>query len=476
MSPFQGFLADYLLGEAMYDRLTSVDQEFEVHPNLAKEFSNNDDYTEWTFELREDATFANMDGESVTAADVKATYDYLNSDDFSGSASSLSGVESVTVDGETTVTFTLTGPDLDFPRRISETGGAFFVVPGAVLEDDPARLEETDFGSGPMTLTNWDNKNKIEFEAVSDYHLDAPDGEPLPYFDELKWDILSDDIQRANALSDGSIDAVSRLSPQVKSRMGEEASMVTNTSGLQFPIPLDTTIEPFDNAEVRKAIKYALDRTQIVAAVSGDGTLGHHSGITPVHTYYNNDFPIDDTFGKTAQPEKAKELLSEAGYGDGLELPTFHYDDGYPQKQVIAQLFQKQMEKAGIEFEIKRLTEETWLSDYWNTDGKWYITNYSTRVLGETVLQLALVSDGPWNEANWSNEAFDEAFEKAVNATDPEVKAKNLKKCQEINHREGAWVGTYHPSIYGAHKDYVQHYKLYPTEVKDFITECAVNK
>jgi ABC-type transport system substrate-binding protein len=476
MSPFQGFLADYLLGEAMYDRLTYVDQDFEVHPNLATEYSHNDDYTEWTFQLREDATFANTDGEPVTAEDVKASYDYLTSDDFSGSASSLSGVESLTVEDETTVTVELASTDLDFPKRVSETGGAFFVAPKSVLEDDPSMLEETDYGSGPVTVTNRDNKNIIEFEATPDYHPAADDGKPLPYFDELNWDILSDEIQRANALADGTIDAVSRLSPQVEDRLGDEATMVENASGLQFPIPLDTTIEPFDDVRVRKAVKHALDRTEIVAAVSGDGILGHHSGITPVHSYYNDDLPVDDTFGQTANPEQARSLLEEAGYGDGVELPTFHYDDGYPQKEVIAQLFQQQMKQVGIEFEIKRLTEETWLSEYWNTDGKWYVTNYSTRVLGETVLQLALVSDGPWNEANWSNDEFDEAFENAVTATDPEVKAENLKRAQEINHREGAWVGTYHPSIYGAHKEYVSGYELYPTEVKDFVTKCAVEK
>ena len=476
MSPFRGFLADYLIGEAMYDRLTRVDQDFKVHPNLARDWEHNEDYTKWTFTLNDGATFSNMDGQKVTADDVKATYDHLTSDDFTGSASSLSGVDSVSAVDEKTVEITTEDPDLEFTKRIAETGGAFFVVPKSVLEDDPSRLENTDYGSGPLILTNWNQKNSISFEANSDYHLNGVNDKPLPFVDKLEWNILSDETQRANSLSGGRVDAVSRISPKVTDRVKGQAQVVKQTSGLQYPIILDTKIEPFDNLGVRKAIKYGLDRSAILEATAGEGVLGHHSGITPVHTYYNEELPIDEPFGRTARPEKAKQKLSEAGFDDGFEVKTFYYDDGVPAKAVIAQLFQQQMRKIGIEFEIKRLTEEKWLADYWNQDGEWYVSNYSTRVLGSTILKLALRSEGKWNEANWSNKEFDKAFQAAATATDEETKAKNLKKCQKINHDEGAWVGTYHPKLYGAHKDYVMNYNLYPTYIKNYISQIAIDE
>lgn len=476
LSPFQGFLADYLIAETMYDRLTSVDQELAVQPNLAQEWEANEDYTEYTFMLVEGATFSNMDGQEVTASDVKATYDYLTSDAFSGSASSISGVESVEVVDETTVTISLTDTDVEFPKRMSETGGAFFIVPADVLEEDPTQLEETDYGSGPLVLEEWNQQNNISFTTAEDYHISGVNGEPLPYFDTLEWNILEDEIQRANALADGSVDAVSRTAPNVAERVQNDATLVKRTSGLQFPIILNTTVDPLDNPDVRKAIKYALDREEMLTAVSPDGSLGHHSGITPVHNYYHDDLDVGDTFGTTADTEMAQEHLETAGYGDGIEMQTFHYDDGVPSKEVIAQLFQRQMSEVGIEFEINRLTEETWLSEYFNTDGVWYVGNYSTRVLGESVPQLALRSDGIWNEARWSNENFDEAFQRAVTATDTETKAEALRECQEINHREGAWVGTFHPDLYGGYKDYVGNYELYPTYVKDFVSQCAVDK
>lgn len=476
MSPFRGFLADYLISEAMYDRLTRIDQQLNVHPNLATDWESNSDLTRWTFMLREDATFANMDGQKMRAQDVKATYDFLTSDAFQGSASSLSNVKSVSVVDDTTVEIQLANPDLVFPKRISETGGAFFVVPKSILDEDPSQLEDTDYGTGPLTLTEWNPKNNMRFAASSDYHIDGANGDPLPYVDEIRWTILSDNIQRANALADGTIDAVSRTSPKVADRVQNSATLVKRTSGLQYPIVLNTTVKPLDNPKVRKAIKYALNREQIIKAVAPDAVLGHHAAITPAHTSYNDELPEGDTFGTTANTEKAQQLLEEAGFGDGIQMKTFHYDDGVPAKEVIAQLFQTQMRQIGIEFDINRLTEEKWLSNYWNTDGSWYITNYSTRMLGSTVPRLALRSSGVWNEARWSNEDYDAAYGRAANATNMETRLEALKKMQRINHREGPWVGTFHPKLYGGYKEYVENYELYPTYIKDFISRIAVDK
>ena len=476
ISPFEGFRADYILSEVMYDRLTRVNRELEAEPNLAEEWDHNDEFTEWTFSLDEDATFANHDGEPVTAEDVKATYEYLTSDDFAGAIESISDVQSVSVIDEQTVDIVLESPDVSFPRRIAETGGVFFIAPKTVLEDDPSRLEDTDYGSGPLTLADWDVQNRLVFEANTEYHVEGIDDDPLPYVDELEWEILSDPIQRANSLADGNIDAIHRTPATVVDRLQDDSQVVTQPSGQQFPIILNTTVEPFDDELVRRAIKHAMDRSEFVAGVQGDGILGHHSAVTPVNVHYNDELPEGDTFGTTAQPDEARDLLSEAGYEDGFEVKPLHYGDAFPQRETIAQLFQQQMAEVGIEFEINQLTEETWLSDYWNQDGVWYIGDYGTRVLGSTIPRLALRSEGPWNEANWSNDEYDEAYHAAANATDPETLAENLKECQRINHRQGAWVGTYHPTLYAAHKDYVQNYRPYPTHHKDYVSEAAVDE
>jgi len=476
--PWTGFTADYIVTEAMYDRLVTVDENFNPQPNLAEDWERNEDATVYVFNLTENATFANLDEEPVTADDVVASYEYLVSEEATlREDESIGNIDTVTAIDETTVEISLESPDLSFPRRLCNPGGVFYIMPQTVLEDDPSMLEDTDYGTGPFNLANWDQQNIIQFEAKSGYHREGVDGEPLPYVDEYEWDIIPDGISRTNALADGDLDAVHRIPKRNVDRLANDDVVEERTMGDQLPIVLDTNVGPFDDVRVRQAVKHALNRTAFDAALEIETTLGLHSGVTPIHEKFQDDQPIEDPFGVSAQTDEAQALLSEAGYEDGFEVQTFYYDDGFEQKETIAQLFQQQMADVGIEFDIQRLTQEEWLSDYFNVSGEWYVTNYSARTTGITVPSLVLHSDAVWNnETTWSNDEYDEAYNDAASATDENTLAENMRRMQEINHREGAWVGTIHPNWPGAHKDYVLNYDMYPTEAVDFLSDCAVNQ
>ena len=476
LSPFKGYKADYLAKETMYDRLTRVDRDFKVHPNLAKKWETNDDYTEYTFHLQKNATFANTGGQKVLAEDVKATVDFMRSDKCSGCEKDLSPLKSVQVVDDHTIKFTLKRSDTEYPRRISETGSTFCIAPKNVLEDDPSKLEQTDYGSGPFTVTNWQKGNSTTFKASDSYHLAGVDGKPLPYLDKMTWKVQPDQIARANMLTDGRADSLSRLPAKLTNKVKGQAKITQRTSGLQMPIVLNTTIKPFQSLAVRQAMKYGMDRKEMLAAISNRGAIGHHSPITPIHKYYDDSLDKGHMFGTTAKPKKAKQKLKEAGHGGGLELPALFYDTGRPEKQVIAQVFKQQMQKIGITFKIKRLTEQNWLSNHWNKDDTWYVGNWSTRVVDSTIPLLAMHSDGKWNTARWSNKEYDKTLEKAVAATDESERAKLLAKCQKINHEKGAWLETVFPDIFGAYNKNVQNYELYPTLIKDHLQYAAISQ
>jgi peptide/nickel transport system substrate-binding protein len=476
--PWSGFTGDYIVTEAMYDRLVTVDENFDPQPNLAQNWEQNDDSTVYTFTLADGATFANLDEEPVTADDVVATYEYLTSDDATlRSNNSISNIDEVTAVDDSTVEISLGSPDVSFLRRLCNPGAVFYILPQTVLEDDPSMIEDTDYGSGPFNLDEWQQQNFISFEAKPTYHRDGMDGEPLPYVDEYRWEIIPDGIARANALADGDLNALHRIPKRNASRLTDNDVLVERTMGDQLPIVLDTGVGPFDDVRVRQAAKHALDRTAIDTALALETSFGIHSGVTPIHENYNEEMSPGDTYGVTAQPEQAQELLSEAGYENGVEVQTFYYDDGFAQKETIAQLFQQQMSDVGIEFDIQRLTEEDWLSNYFNVSGEWYISNYSARSLGISVPSLVMHSDAIWNnEISWTDDEYDEAYNAATSATDPDTLAENLTQMQEINHERGAWLGTVYPNWPGAHKEFVQNYEMYPTPAIDFLSECAVNQ
>lgn len=212
-----------------------------------------------------------------------------------------------------------------------------------------------------------------------------------------------------------------------------------------------------------------MDREQMLAVFSGKASLSNHSEFTPAHKYYAESVDVGDTFGTTAKPEKAKQKLEEAGYGGGLELPTLYYGDGFAERADLTQLFQQQMKRVGIEFEIQVLEESTWLSDYWAKDDYWYMTDWSTRVNGDTLSRITIHPEGAWNEARWDNEEYTTALEKALSATDKETRRKYLEECQRIMHLEGPWLTTVVPDVMGAYNDTVAEYNLYPTLNKDHL-------
>jgi len=480
ISPFKGITTtDYVFKETMYSRLTTVDTGLQTQPNLAKEWSANDDGTEYTFVLQDDATFPS--GKEVLAEDVVATVELLLSDKVSAGNKDVNplqvndGEPAIEVEDDKRLTFTLSRADAPYPKRVTETGSTFNIVSKDVAENKFDQLSDQDFGNGPFNLVEFEKGDHYTFEANDDYFLEDENGNQLPYVDKMTWKIISDPIPRVNALRDKRVDALQALPPKTLSR-AENMSGVqvqSQTSGKFLNVVLNTDLEPFQDVRVRKAMKYAMDKEEMLASISGRGAKGHHSPISPVHEYYAED--IDDPFGPGAKPGEAKSLLEEAGYGDGLELPTLIYSQGEtPEKGPITQVFQQQMKNAGIDFGIELVTPDTWLSEYWNKDDVWYMSTWVMRVEDTTVPMLALRSEGSWNSARWGNDEYDAALQKAFKAPSKEERAKHLKTCQQIHHTEGAWLHCAFLNVFGAAQDYVEEYEMMPTTSRSYIASAAL--
>ncbi|MEA5409446.1 ABC transporter substrate-binding protein [Haloarculaceae archaeon H-GB2-1] len=464
LHPMKGVSAtDYAFAEVMYSRLTVLHpDDTTAQPDLATDWEANNNVDEWTFMLNEDATF--VGGDPVTASDVAATVDYMMNDDELPTADRfLGGATGADVVDEKTVTINLDGPDTEYPRRISETGSSFNIVPKSVIDDDPSKMSDRSFGSGPFTLKEKSGGNKYVFDARDDYWGVDEDGDEIPYVDQMAMTVVSDSLAATNGLVDQRYDAVLQADPTMKSRyeQGEQTQMYSHESMELINILLNTDIEPFDNPNVRKALKYAMDKEAMLEAIEGRGSLGYHHSVSPLHKLYADD--IDDPFGDTAQPEKARALLEEEGYsGDTLlELPTLPFSKGStPEKEPQAQLFQQQMAAAGIEFDLQLITTDTWLTDYWNKDEAWYFSGWAARAVETSVLELGFHSESSWNSARFDNAEYDKHLEAAMNATDMETKRKELKEAQQILHVDGPWLVTTFVNIFGAWNDYVKDVEL----------------
>jgi peptide/nickel transport system substrate-binding protein len=486
LSPFAGTSqADYIFPEMMYDRLTSYNRDYEVVPELATEWESNDANDAWTFTLTEDATFSTID-QNVIAEDVKATVEVMQSEDrATGTAVDLGPVASenpVEVEDDYRVTINLSQSDPFYPARLGETGSYFNIVPKTVIDGRFDELESTDFGSGPFELTGFESDDEYRFEGRDWYQ--EKQGHTLPFVDKFTLKVIPDVVSQANALTGERVDSINTMSPSIRSNVENagKASVYQYTTSTFTSVVLPTNLEldngdrPFESLNVRQAMKHALDREAVKAATGNTQTIGHHDPVAPVHPDYA-DFDEGLEFGTTAQTDEAETLLEEAGYGDGLELPELIYEEQFQTRRGTAvELFQQQMAEVGIEFEIKLVTPDTWLSDYWNQDGTWYASGYASRMEQTTVHQDAFAPDAPWDSGRWDNEYYHKAynnFSKAERDTD-QFKT-NFEEAQRISHLKNAWIVFGFLDQQSAANDYVSHFNPGPAANKDFYYDAALS-
>lgn len=470
ISPYEGITTtDYALKETMYSRLTQIDFDFQTVPDVARDWEANEDATAYTFMLREGVKFPN--GNELLAQDVYATVQAMRTDVPEGERD-LYDIENAEVEDDYRIRFDLSAADAQLPKRLTETGTTFNIGPAEVFEDDYSRFANEDHGTGPMQLVEREAGDFWRFERNEDYFLEDENGNQLPYVDELTIVGIGDPIPRVSALEDERVDVLQSLPPRMLPRVDniEGADSASATSARLINVVLNTDLEPFRDNRVRQAIKYATDFRDMLIAIDERGSVGNQAPVAPMHEFYADD--LDDPFGMEANPEKARGLLEKAGYGDGIELPNLIYDkEATPEKEPQAQLFQQNMAEIGIEFDLELVTSDTWLSEYWNADDVWYISNWATRIEDTTTMRLGMHSESSWNSARWKNEEFDQALEDALAAPDVEERRRLLRNAQQIAHLEGAWVITTFLDLFGAHNNYLQNYRFFPSLGRDYLTE-----
>ncbi len=286
----------------IYDTLVDVDPvSGEIVPQIATSWEQLDELT-YRFKLRTGLKFHN--GEELKADDVKFSLDRAIA---SASVSYLVDfIESVTIEDDYTVVVKTKAPYAPALRNLAVPYAA--IVPKDYVEANPDILKTAPVGSGPYKFVSWAQNDNVKLEAFDEYYA----GAPKTKYVEMK--VIPEAAQRTIALETGEIDIAYDLTTsdanRVKNEKGLELLEVPSLSC--FYISFNTKKAPFDNKLVRQAINYAIDRELLVETVNGGSGEPANALIAPaVYGYYNpGDFEYN--------PEKAKELLKEAGYPNGF--------------------------------------------------------------------------------------------------------------------------------------------------------------
>src|SRR5690625_356632 len=240
----------FALGFAVYSRLTEIDADGEIIPELAEDWEASRDAKTWTFKIRK-ANF--HDGSLVRARDVVASINHHRGEDSQSAAKTfVEPITNIEAKGEDIVVFTLNAPDAGFPAIVSD----YHLAIGKADEDgqiDWARAN----GSGSYVLEN--------FEPGVRTDLTRWDGNwrgDRGWFDRIELLSIIDPIARQNAMMTGAVDAIDRVDIQTVDLLEQNPNLkIVTLNGTQhFTFPMRCDADPFTDKDVRNAVKYAVDR------------------------------------------------------------------------------------------------------------------------------------------------------------------------------------------------------------------------
>jgi peptide/nickel transport system substrate-binding protein len=441
----------FSLNASIYDYLIELDAETgELVPSLATEWSSPDGKV-WTIKLREGVTF--HDGSPFTAEDVKFTLErtqdpglgHLKAQDFEV-------VDRIDTPEDHTVVITLKESFPTFIYLMTDYNMAIL----ASDYDYSSKGESSPMGTGPFKLEKLIPKESALLVKNENYWNAG-----LPKAEELRIYFVPDIDSSVTMLEAGEVDIVPQISPVMKRRLEsmDGFNVVSPYQESRF-IALAQDREPFSDNKVRLAFKYTIDPEILAKACLG--TLGE--------TIFYNETPIVNALAqykdipfRGRDIEKAKQLLAEAGYPNGVEVEFFYASD-HPYGTEIAQTLKELSAPAGFNLELKGFPRDIYLSQYW-LNGPMLLTGWGVRVDPSMLLMLAYHSEGPWNESHMNDPEVDRLIEKIRAEVDPALRQTYYDRLQEIFYERGTVINLQVPYLVGtseALKDYRQPVTMLP--------------
>lgn len=327
-----------------FDQLVAITADGSLEPKLAREWTPNDDLTEWDFTLNEGVTASN--GEAITSDDVVFSYEEILGDPTSENYAYLSSVDSVEAIDEQTVRFHLSAPFSAFPRNTS----LISIVPADTYQEMGADAFAQDpIGSGPYTFESIQKGVAYDLVRNETYWGDAP------LIDEISLQPVSSDESRVNGVLSGSLD-VAQIGPtQVSSIENQgQAQVVSELSNGVVFLGVNSTSGALTDPLIREAIGLAIDKQAISDSLLMGLAEPAVSMLAPAVEGYS-----DEVTDGGYDPEGARELLDEAGY-DGEAIAFDYATDGrIPLSSEVAQTIQGYLEAVGVTVQMNGASQES---------------------------------------------------------------------------------------------------------------------
>lgn len=421
----------------IYDALAAIDPELNQKEWLATSWKMLTTTT-WEVKLRENVKFHN--GDTMSADDVVESFKYLTREAASARAN-LQGWASVDKVDDRTLKITTKAPDIRFFGELT----SMIVMPASVLRSSPATLADKPIGTGPYTLTEWAKGERIVMSANSTYWG------AKPKITKITWRGVPEASARIAALQAGQADLVVNVPPESVALLSSSANLRVDSAHSLRNITLifDARVAPFKDVRVRQALNYAVDKESIIKNILGgrgavQATPSYEK--TPNHNASVKPYPYD--------PEKAKQLLRDAGYPNGFEV-EFHHPTGRWIKDVeVTQAIAGMLEKVGVRSKLST-GEYTSFFNTWATGAYKGMTMIGTlnQYDADQVFQLFLYSKGRWGAYVGADPKIDRLYEAQNTELDAPKRKQILHEMEQYVHDQAYWLFLYfQDDVFGVNK------------------------
>ena len=445
---------------SMYETLVWFDENLELKPLLAKSWTVSDDGLDYTFVLNEGIKF--HDGEPFNAESIVANYERAKSDSSLRLASQTAMWDSVTVDSEYQVTIHLKEPNNTFLNKLAQVR---IVSPKAIKELGKDGLAKQSAGTGPFILSERVDGGYTKMVRNENYWQDGPK------VDTLTWRVVPEDGARVAMLQTGEADIISPLPAIQVDKLKDDASLdVLNLGGLTYryaTLNKNYTLadgrKPLDDVRVRQAMNYAFDSeayTQVVFQGYASVPTSLFASSVP---YYAEQTPY------TADVEKAKSLMSEAGYSDGF--PINIWVDNTTIEMQGAEFLKQQLAQINIDVNVVPM-ESTTIADMTSAPEDktevqmWYVNwssgDYSADGSMRNILHGDKYPPSGYNTAFYNNAEFNKCLDDALKTTDTDEITKLYAQAQSMAWEECPWIFLGVDNSLIGQKKYVKGIKYRP--------------
>ncbi len=407
---------------AFGDYLVEIAPDGSLVPALAESWEAGEGGKVWHFTIRQGVEFHN--GKTLTADDVVKTLQrHSNEESQSGALGIMKGIEDIKADGNI-VSLTLTTPNADLPYLMTDYH--LVIQPEGGMEGPADGV-----GTGPYRMTAEEPGVRYAFEKFANHW----NGE-VGHFDSHEIIIINDDTARAAALQSGQVHAIDKVPPRVADLIGKAPGVgvgITPGRG-HYIFVMHTDTPPFDNKDLRLALKYAINRQELVDTVlNGYGAVGNDIPINDAYPLFDDSLPQ-----REFSLEKAAEHYAKSGH-DGSPIVLRVSDAAFPGAIDAAQLFQQAANAAGIPLQVKREPADGYWSEVWNNQ-PFCASFWGGRPVQDQMWSTGYLSSADWNDTRFRNAEFDALLLEARAELDPARRTDLYAQMARIVWEEGGLI------------------------------------